>query len=41
MWLRRLKTILFSSVFQAAVEVRDVRVSNRIIVETESGSRVV
>jgi cell division protein FtsL len=41
MWLRRLKMILFSSVFQGAVEVLDVRVSNRIIIATERDSRVI
>jgi hypothetical protein len=41
MWLRKLKTILFCSVFQAKVEVRDVRVSNRIIMANESESRVI
>jgi hypothetical protein len=41
MWLRKLKTIMFCSVFQAKVEVRDVRVSIRIIMATESESRVI
>jgi cell division protein FtsL len=40
-WLKRLKMILFSSVLQAAVEVLDVRVSNRIIMANESESRVI